>query len=70
MKWLERTALKLPRSTGAWTCRYFMTIVVASIAVIVVGLVLDQALGTAAAILGTLSLGLTLGMREARGEAC
>lgn len=61
---------RLPESTGAWTCRWFLLIFYVSVWLVALGLtVVPGAAGIVATCLGCFSLGLALGSRRSN-ETC
>ena len=61
----------LPQSTGAWSCRYFMTIVFLSLVLVALGAtIIPGVFGIFAMCLGCLSAGLTVGMRDPSQSKC
>ncbi len=61
---------QLPESTNAWNCRWFLVIVYVSLWLVGLGLtVLPGVIGSAAVVLGLLSLLVALVTRQ-RGVSC
>ncbi len=67
---VESIMRKLPRSTGAWTCRWFLLLAYLSVWLIGLGAtVIPGTAGLVAMAVGAFSLGAALGSRVT-GESC
>lgn len=69
MRSLENIMDRLPASTNAWTCKWFLTICYLSIVLVALGVVHSGTVGIFAAAIGLVSLVVAISMRRS-SERC